>query len=70
MKDKRFLLIVIGILLLTTDTYASSGDFMLNIGKIYVVVAVIVLIFIGIVIYLIRLDNKVKKLENSIENEQ
>lgn len=32
-------------------------------GKIYVVVGVIAIIFIGIVYYLIRLDKKISKLE-------
>jgi CcmD family protein len=32
-------------------------------GKIYVVVAVLTTIFIGIIIYLIRLDRKLSKLE-------
>jgi CcmD family protein len=32
-------------------------------GKIYVVVAVLVTIFIGIVLYLIRLDRKLTRLE-------
>lgn len=33
-------------------------------GKIYVVVGVVVLIFIGLVIYLARLDRKINKLES------
>lgn len=36
-------------------------------GKIYVVVAVIALIFIGLVIFLITIDRKVKKLEKQME---
>jgi hypothetical protein len=35
-------------------------------GKIYVVVAVIGLIFAGIITYLITLDRKISKLENKI----
>lgn len=34
-------------------------------GKIYVVVGVVLLIFIGLVIYLIRVDRKVKRLEEA-----
>jgi CcmD family protein len=37
-------------------------------GKIYVVVAVILAIFTGIILYLIRLDRKISKLEK--ENRQ
>lgn len=32
-------------------------------GRIYVVIAVIVTIFLGIIIYLVRLEKKIKKLE-------
>ncbi|GAB3165592.1 CcmD family protein [Telluribacter humicola] len=35
-------------------------------GKIWVVVGVIVLIFVGIVLYLVRLDSKISKLEKKI----
>ena len=45
---------------------AGSSDFMRSMGKIYVVVAVIVAIFIGIVLFLIYLDRKLTKLENQI----
>ena len=37
-------------------------------GKVYVVVAVIVTIFIGIVLFLIYLDRKLTKLENQIND--
>jgi len=48
----------------------ASGDFMRSIGRIYVVVAVILIIFFGIVLFLIYLDRKLTKLENQIkENE-
>jgi CcmD family protein len=48
----------------------SSIDFLRSTGKIYTVVIVIAVIFIGIVIYLYRLDHKLTKLENQIKNEQ
>ena len=48
----------------------SDSDFMRSIGKIYVVVAVVVAIFIGLIIFLIYLDRKLTKLEQQIkENE-
>jgi hypothetical protein len=34
-------------------------------GKIYVVVLVLATIFAGIIVYLVRLDRKIKKLENN-----
>lgn len=49
----------------------AEGDFLRSMGKIYVVVGVLVMIFLGIVIYLIALDRKLTKLENQInENGQ
>ena len=42
---------------------AEMADVMRGNGKIYVVVAVILTIFIGIVLYLVRLDRKIGKLE-------
>jgi hypothetical protein len=41
----------------------SMANEMRSNGKIYVVVAVLVTIFIGIIIYLIRLDRKLTRLE-------
>ena len=41
---------------------------MRSIGKMYIVVAVIAAIFIGIVIFLIYLDRKLTRLENQINN--
>ena len=45
-----------------TDT-VEMADTMRQNGKIYVVVAVILTIFAGIIIYLVRLDRKISKLE-------
>ena len=41
----------------------EMADAMRENGKIYVVVAVLCVIFIGIVLYLISIDRKLKKLE-------
>lgn len=71
MRKSNFLVFV---LLLTCSgiSYGQSDttDFLRSTGKIYSVVAVIAVIFIGIVIFLYRLDNKLTKLENQINNEQ
>lgn len=48
----------------------THQDFMRSIGKIYVVVAVLVVTLIGFFYYLIRLDNKIAKLENQIKNHE
>jgi uncharacterized membrane protein (DUF106 family) len=46
----------------------QMADTMRSNGKIYVVVAVIVTLFIGIVAYLITLDKKIAKLEQETNN--
>ena len=43
---------------------ANGEDFFQAMGKMYVVVAIIVVIFIGIILYLWRLDRKISQLEN------
>lgn len=47
----------------------TDTDFMRSTGKIYVVVAVIVAIFVGIVLFLVYLDRKLAKLENQINDD-
>ncbi len=51
----------------TIYAQSESTDFMRSTGKIYVVVAVIVIVFLGIVAFLIRLDRKLTKLETQIK---
>ncbi len=41
----------------------EMADFMRSSGRIYVVVAVMLTILIGLVLYLVRLDRKISKLE-------
>ncbi len=48
----------------------EMADTMRSNGKIYVVVAVILTIFAGIILYLIRLDRKVSKLEKETRSHQ
>jgi CcmD family protein len=55
-------------LLWVSPALAQGEDFMRSMGKMYVVVAVIVAVFIGIVAFLIYLDRKLTKLENQIKN--
>lgn len=39
-------------------------------GKIWVVVAVIAIVFVGIVVYLVRLDSKIGKLEREVNDQK
>lgn len=44
----------------------EMADAMRQSGKIYVVVAVVITIFAGLIVYLIRLDKKVSRLEKDL----
>ncbi len=56
----------------TTEAGSSSevemADTLRRDGKIYVVVAVIVTVLAGLILYLIRLDRKVSKLEQQLKS--
>ncbi len=59
------------ILLTALQVFAQSSeiemaDKLREDGKIWVVVGVILLIFAGVIIYLIRLDRKISKLEKQV----
>ncbi len=49
----------------TATQEAEPADFMRSNGKIYVVVAVIVVIVVGLFIYLFNLDKKISRLEKN-----
>ena len=69
MMQKMICLFFLSLLSLTTlaqNDAVAMADTMRSNGKIYVVVAVIVTIFAGIILYLIRLDRKISKLEKTI----
>ena len=61
-------LLLLNILVWAQKPYVQMADTMRDNGKIYVVVAVIVAIFIGIILYLIRLDRKMTRLEKDIHS--
>ena len=46
---------------------AMVGDFMHSMGKMYVVVAVVLLVLIGLFAYLIYIDRKISKVEKQIK---
>ena len=56
------LLTIVPSMLLAQDANAS-GDFFSNIGKIYVVVGVLLILFISIVIFLVSLERRLASLE-------
>lgn len=50
----------------SSDKIAMADAFRAE-GKIYVVVAVILLIFAGMVVYMVSIDRKVKRLEKELD---
>ncbi|MDX2134244.1 MAG: hypothetical protein SFV52_05645 [Saprospiraceae bacterium] len=69
-SKRLFLMIVLFHQLYLPELWAqSSGDFMRETGKIGVVVGVILLIFLGLILYLVRLDRKLTKLEQQINDQ-
>ena len=67
----RKIILATFVLLISCVLFAQDGDTvemadaMRSNGRIYVVVAVILAIFAGIILYLFRLDRKISKLEKS-----
>ena len=64
---------VLSLTLLSSAVFAQGGaepepDFLRSIGKIYVVVAVIVVVFLGLAFYLWRLDRRLTDIENQIDD--
>ena len=70
----RTIFLAISFLLLHSVLLAQNGntvemaDTMRSNGRIYVVVAVVLTIFAGIIIYLVRLDRRISKLEKNINS--
>lgn len=53
----------------SSDEIAMADAFRAE-GKIYVVVAVMLLIFAGMVVYMVSIDRKLKRLEKELEMEK
>lgn len=67
---KKSFLILLQFILMTAGAFAQGVEMAEGLrseGKIYVVVGVLCIIFIGIVVYLISIDKKVTSLEKKIE---
>jgi CcmD family protein len=67
-KQFLWLILILALLLPGVPAWAGGDDFMRATGKIYVVVAVIVVIFLGLAFYLFRLDRKLTNLEHQIKD--
>jgi CcmD family protein len=77
MSFKKILLVFAGVFasliasaqqMMSSSTSVEMADGLYQSGKIYIVVIVIAIVFSGIVLYLIRLDKKISKLEKESTN--
>jgi len=57
------LLLTLSIITNAQDKNNGTDNLMRSNGRIYVVVAVILVILIGLILYIVRLDRKISKLE-------
>ncbi|MFN4235525.1 MAG: CcmD family protein [Bacteroidia bacterium] len=67
----RYILTILICMLFSATVIAQKvemADGLRSEGKIYIVVGVLLIIFAGIVLYLINIDKKVSKLEKEISN--
>jgi CcmD family protein len=76
MKTYKKIIASITLLLLSVSIYAqpaapstSLDETVMNSGKIYIVIAVLTVILIGIFIYLFSIDRKLRKLEKKANQE-
>ena len=60
-----FLMLTIPSVLFAQEKESGFGEMMRSNGRIYVVVAVMLTILAGLILYLVRIDRKIKKLENN-----
>ncbi len=69
MRNLKHLLMLFAVMACSVITFAqdpkqsSFGEMMRSSGRIYVVVAVMLTILAGLILYLVRLDRKITKLE-------
>jgi hypothetical protein len=70
-EARRFLAIILCMAISLPAVWAQGNrDFMRETGKIYVVVGVILLIFLGIVWQLLRLDRSLTKIEHQLNDDK
>ena len=68
--NKNILMLFFMLLAILTEGVAQNvemADGLRSSGKIYVVVGVLCIIFVGIVVYLMNLDNKLAELKKEVE---
>ncbi len=68
-KQALAFLFIFATILIPVAVFAQEkSDLMRDNGRIYVVVAVMVTILVGLLLYIIRLDRKIAKLEKELDH--
>ncbi len=66
---KKAISLILTLLVMITLTFAQEkvdmADTMRSNGRIYVVIAVIITILLGLILYVVRLDRKISKMEKN-----
>lgn len=62
--------VLLSLLSISASAQVEMADTMRQEGKIYVVVAIIVIVLAGLILYLFTLDRKIKKLETLLKEKQ
>ncbi len=67
---KKYISLLFLLLTISQSVFAEDGviESMHESGKIYPVIAVLSVIFIGIILFLIRQEKKIKQLEDQLNN--
>ena len=60
-----FAMLLVSTLSFAQDKYPTTSDLMRSNGRIYVVVGVILIILAGLILYVVRVDRKISKLEKN-----
>lgn len=64
------LLLILSLIPASAQKQVEMADTMRTEGKIYVVVAIIVIVLIGLILYLFAIEKKVKKLEKLVSEKK
>ncbi|MBK9632434.1 MAG: CcmD family protein [Saprospiraceae bacterium] len=70
MKYEINMRIILALIFLPCSVMAQANDFMRSTGKMNVVYGVILIIFLGLTWFLIKLDKRIQKLEINQKDEQ
>lgn len=67
---KKVVFLIFGLMFMSVNMFGQSmDDFARSMGKMNVVIAVIVTVFIGIVIFLIYMERRLAKIEKQVDSE-